>query len=54
MKKPRFDALDEALAETFPASDPPARTSPTAHVGCTPENSDERLERQPKEARRKP
>ena len=25
--------LDEALAETFPASDPPAQTQPIVHVG---------------------
>ena len=54
MKKPRFDPLDEALAETVPASDPPARTSPTAHVGCPPEKTDEKLERQLKEEHRKP
>jgi hypothetical protein len=31
-RKSREDRLDEALEETFPASDPPAETDPAAHV----------------------
>ena len=26
------DKLDEALEESFPASDPPAQTDPTSHI----------------------
>ncbi len=29
------DKLDEALADTFPASDPPAQTDPNKRVGRT-------------------
>ena len=31
--KNRDQKLDEALAETFPASDPPVQTQPFVHVG---------------------
>jgi hypothetical protein len=30
--------LDEALAETFPASDPPAQTQPIVHIGRSKPN----------------
>jgi hypothetical protein len=38
-KKPKTtnDKLDEALDESFPASDPPAITDPGAHVGLDDE-----------------
>ncbi len=31
--KRKDQALDEALEETFPASDPPAMTDPDRHIG---------------------
>jgi len=37
----REDALDEALEETFPASDPPAITAPRPHPHRDP--ADEQL-----------
>jgi hypothetical protein len=35
--------LDEALALTFPASDPPAQTQPIVHVGAKTTNGARRI-----------
>jgi hypothetical protein len=34
--KSEDEKLDDALDDTFPASDPPAMTEPYRHVGSTP------------------
>ena len=38
-KKPKTqnDKLDDALDDSFPASDPPSQTEPTAHIGIDDE-----------------
>ena len=33
--KTQDEKLDQALDQSFPASDPPAQTEPTVHVGTT-------------------
>jgi hypothetical protein len=39
---PSDQELDEALALTFPASDPPAQTQPIVHVGTKTTNGPQR------------
>ena len=34
-RKEEQDMLDEALADTFPASDPPSQTDPNRRIGRT-------------------
>ena len=45
--KSEGEKLDEALGETFPASDPPSVTDPTKHVGSdkTDKNQEHKPER---------
>ena len=49
IRRSQEDRLDEALEETFPASDPPASGDPNAHVLSAP-----RAKPKPARVRKKP
>ncbi len=49
------DQVDDASANSFPASDPPSYSSPTDTVGATPaDDEEERSEEAPEEGDDKP